>query len=532
MITLHETSNLLLLLLYNLSVVAKQTKKPLKQRISHLNHKQLWSIGSTHILRSLIEKMTRECDKQPKASWSKKVARKWLNIQSGADEFHSDQSIKVMLQRRDGRMSYSGENSCAIVPEEFSEEWLIEAKDQSNGIPDFSPEIPLIDNPLSLRLAVGTWNVGGNSPNEDLNLNNWLTTHAGADIYVLGFQEIVPLNAANVLGAEDSGPAAKWLSIIRQALNNQKSGPQVPDCYNFTPDAEVSEEQTYPLSFLREDETSQEYYARSPSSVPNSSSSEEDLPSPPCYSVGQESHLQSDYTLVASKQMVGLFLCVWVRSDLHRHIRNPKVSCVGRGIMGYLGNKGSISMSMTMYKTTFCFVCTHLASGQKEGDEVKRNMDVMEILKKTKFPHSCRVPRQPVSPDSILDHDKIIWLGDLNYRLASDDETNELLDKKDWQALLEKDQLKLEQRAGRIFEGWEEGQISFPPTYKYLTNSDDYVGQTYISKEKRRTPAWCDRILWKGGLKQISYERVESKFSDHRPVCSLFSVQVNAPNKF
>ena len=42
MITLYETSNLLLLLLYNLSVVAKQTKKPLKQRINHLNHKQLW----------------------------------------------------------------------------------------------------------------------------------------------------------------------------------------------------------------------------------------------------------------------------------------------------------------------------------------------------------------------------------------------------------------------------------------------------------------------------------------------------------
>lgn len=62
-------------------------------------------------------------------------------------------------------------------------------------------------------------------------------------------------------------------------------------------------------------------------------------------------------------------------------------------------------MSMTMHKTTFCFICTHLASGQKEGDEVKRNMDVMEILKKTKFPRSRRVPEQPMSPDSILDHE-------------------------------------------------------------------------------------------------------------------------------
>ena len=37
--------------------------------------------------------------------------------------------------------------------------------------------------------------------------------------------------------------------------------------------------------------------------------------------------------------MVGIFLCVWVRADLQRHISNLRVSCVGRGIMGYLGNK-------------------------------------------------------------------------------------------------------------------------------------------------------------------------------------------------
>lgn len=62
-------------------------------------------------------------------------------------------------------------------------------------------------------------------------------------------------------------------------------------------------------------------------------------------------------------------------------------------------------MSMTLHNTTFCFVCTHLASGQKEGDEVKRNMDVMEILKKTKFPRSRGVHGQPMPLDSILDHE-------------------------------------------------------------------------------------------------------------------------------
>lgn len=48
---------------------------------------------------------------------------------------------------------------------------------------------------------------------------------------------------------------------------------------------------------------------------------------------------QSKYCLVASKQMVGIFLTVWIKRDLRDAVRNLKVSCVGRGLMGYLGNK-------------------------------------------------------------------------------------------------------------------------------------------------------------------------------------------------
>lgn len=51
-------------------------------------------------------------------------------------------------------------------------------------------------------------------------------------------------------------------------------------------------------------------------------------------------------------------------------------------------------------------------------------------------------------------------------------------------------QLKIEQRAGRVFKGWKEGRILFAPTYKYVANSDDYVVQTSMPKEKPRIPAW------------------------------------------
>lgn len=37
----------------------------------------------------------------------------------------------------------------------------------------------------------------------------------------------------------------------------------------------------------------------------------------------------------------------------------------------------------------------------------------------------------------------------------------------------------------------------------------------------------CDRILWYGkGVRQLSYFRSESKFSDHRPVSALFSIPI------
>ncbi|GJN09011.1 hypothetical protein PR202_ga26977 [Eleusine coracana subsp. coracana] len=224
--------------------------------------------------------------------------------------------------------------------------------------------------------------------------------------------------------------------------------------------------------------------------------------SPMSYGYGNTSSLEDGhrraghtrYCLVASKQMVGLFLMIWARKDIQDDIRNLKVSCVGRGLMGYLGNKGSISISMSLHQTSFCFVCSHLTSGQKEGDELRRNSDVLEILKKTRFP--IVYGQYERSPETILEHDRIIWLGDLNYRIAlSYRLVKALVEMRNWKALLEKDQLRIEQRGGRVFVGWNEGNIYFPPTYKYSNNSDKYAGDDMNQKEKKRTPAWFGHDL-------------------------------------
>ncbi|XXG85820.1 hypothetical protein AAC387_Pa11g0836 [Persea americana] len=55
-----------------------------------------------------------------------------------------------------------------------------------------------------------------------LNLEDLLHVDDSLDLYVSGFQEIVPLNAGNVPVIEDNEPAAKWLSLVNRALNKQR----------------------------------------------------------------------------------------------------------------------------------------------------------------------------------------------------------------------------------------------------------------------------------------------------------------------
>ncbi|WOL04674.1 type I inositol polyphosphate 5-phosphatase 8-like [Canna indica] len=507
----------------------------MRLRCDHLLRLQIslsLSLSSLGPHREEEEARRRKQDRRIKSSsWPKTVVRKWLNLKN--PDFQSDCNSKFgEIQRR---KSCSDKDSSVLMRRDLSGGWLVESSDNLEPLrPSCSQSKSPAGTSLAIenlrRVFVGTWNVGGRPPHGGFNLRDWLMSSpssSAADIYVLGFQEIVPLNAGNVLGPEDKGPAYRWLSLIRQALNPQKAA-VFPCGANGT-----AEKPRFSFSDLLSMEPDRE--ERDGHEPPSSSCSDEPSPDrlPAAASSTAPRHRGEDYCLVASKQMVGIFLCVWVRAGLVQGISSLKVSCVGRGIMGYMGNKGSISISMTLHGTSFCFVCTHLASGEKDGDEVRRNSDVMEIMKRTKFLQSHRINAAAAyyapSPETISKHDKIIWLGDLNYRLAcTHSETQELLQKNNWQALLEKDQLRIEQRAGRVFAGWEEGRIWFPPTYKYMANSDTYAVNPAKSREKRRIPSWCDRILWRGkGMKQMWYVRGESRFSDHRPVYSLFSVQLD-----
>ncbi|KAM0857667.1 hypothetical protein ACQ4PT_048325 [Festuca glaucescens] len=487
--------------------------------------------------------------------WRRVVLRKWLNVGAGSGD--SDFSADEDDDEPDHQEKCCCEHN--LYDEDRRLRGLsagmigIQMKDVPYAVRICKPATPLAQyiDATELRIFVGTWNVGGRVPATDLDIQEWLAMEEPADIYVLGFQEIVPLNAGNIFGAEDDHPVAVWESIIRETLNKKcpykpkhkyHSDPPSPSKFNpsdylvmeddlLSEADNESEGELHPL--IEQDNNP----ATNDSGVhllqdgasftllthDNSNGFPED---------DSDHDVNTDHRVVKrkrpyfvriiSKQMVGIYLSIWVRRGLRKHIRNLRVSTVGVGAMGYIGNKGSISVSMSIYQTLFCFVCCHLTSGEKDGNLIKRNADVEEILRRTVFNPDHKV----CMPKGIHDHERIIWFGDLNYRLnLSFESTHELISRQDWVGLFNNDQLRSELMKGRTFDGWIEGVIRFPPTYKYEFNSEEYASDE--PKSARRTPAWCDRILSHGkGIRLVSYKTSELNLSDHRPVSAIYMAEV------
>lgn len=576
--------------------------------------------------------------------WRRVVLRKWLNVGAGSgdSDFSADEG-------EDDSDSEHQEN-CGWERKLYAEEMRLrglgagtlgnQMKDVPHRLRRHKSETLRAQyiNVRELRIFVGTWNVGGRVPPSDLDIHEWLAMEEPADIYVLGFQEIIPLNAGNIFGAEDNHPVSVWEHIIRETLNKNcpykpkykcHSDPPSPSKFNpsdylemeddllnesdnendgelqplIEQDSKVTNDcgvrdkiyknstsvsyervhkdkdfsnmssiktfgQSHNLSYKKlrsnleepgnqkkmpqtfghperlgmiwpeqpadmlahlQDSVSFTSVKNVTASMPSKSTNDN---SNGCMEDNLANGVSINNTVVRrkmpyfyriiSKQMVGIFLSVWVRRGLRKHIQNLRVSTVGVGAMGYIGNKGSISVSMSVYQTPYCFVCCHLTSGEKDGHLTKRNADVEDIIRRTVFNPVHRVGM----PEGIHDHERIIWFGDLNYRVnLSYERTHELISKHNWDRLLDKDQLKQELMKGHTFDGWIEGEINFPPTYKYEFNSQKYASDE--PKSARRTPAWCDRILSFGkGIRLDSYKRAELDLSDHRPVSAVYMAEV------
>lgn len=229
-------------------------------------------------------------------------------------------------------------------------------------------------------------------------------------------------------------------------------------------------------------------------------------------------HPKAQYVMLKKIQLVGMFMVVFVKEGVKEAITELECGSAGTGLLGMMGNKGAVVVRFKLRQTSVCIVNCHLAAHTEELE--RRNQDYNDINSKLSFSlHNRNI--------NISEHDVVLWLGDLNYRLSEIDSNHvkKHIRHRAWPDLINFDQLTRQRMLKKAFSDYSEGAIAFQPTFKYQVGTDEF--------NELRTPAWCDRVLWKGeNVEQLHYHSHPSLLtSDHKPVSALFNVGTKEFNR-
>lgn len=242
------------------------------------------------------------------------------------------------------------------------------------------------------------------------------------------------------------------------------------------------------------------------------------------------------YVLVTSQRMQGMLLLVFSKYFHLPFLRGIQTQTTRTGLGGIWGNKGGVSARMNVFGHSICFLNCHLPAHMENSDQ--RMEDFESILQQQQF--------EVQAATGVLDHDVVFWFGDLNFRIEDLDMqvVKAAIDSNKLSTLWEKDQLNIAKDSETVLEGFHEGPLKFPPTYKFDVGTD-----TYDTSGKKRKPAWTDRILWRlrpmapvstSASKRSSFSGLSSRtsvsqhfyrshteytISDHKPVSSMFTLQ-------
>ncbi|KAM0935796.1 putative inositol-polyphosphate 5-phosphatase transcription factor WD40-like family [Dioscorea sansibarensis] len=268
----------------------------------------------------------------------------------------------------------------------------------------------------------------------------------------------------------------------------------------------------------------------------------------------------NSFVRVGSRQLAGLLLTVWARKTLRPYMGDVDAAAVPCGFGRAIGNKGAVGLRMRIYDRIVCFVNCHFAAHLEAVN--RRNADFDHVYRNMIFTRSSNSQASAAISSSSSHHrganangtqfddgrpelseaDMVVFLGDFNYRLHSItyDEARDFVSQRMFDWLRDRDQLRAEMKSGKVFQGMREGLIRFPPTYKFERHQAGLGG--YDSGEKKRIPAWCDRILYRDNrltpvcecslecpiVSSISeYDAcLEVTGSDHKPVRCIFNVEM------
>lgn len=220
--------------------------------------------------------------------------------------------------------------------------------------------------------------------------------------------------------------------------------------------------------------------------------------------------LGDEFLLVCSDSLVGLALLVYCRQAIFSLVSQVNTDQMRLGLGGKTGNKGAVVARFNIQSTSVCVVAGHLASGLNNSDLRKSQIrDVQADIFVKQRPDRRQM--------QIFEHDYKFFLGDLNFRIdLPSTEIHALINRQQFELLLKSDQLTQALSEGSL-PGYQEGNIDFPPTYKFHKQNNTY--------NSSRLPAWCDRILFSGNPEILNYYSVETRGSDHKPVVANFFIK-------
>lgn len=274
--------------------------------------------------------------------------------------------------------------------------------------------------------------------------------------------------------------------------------------------------------------------------------------------------LGPSHVMLTSTSLGTLHLALFVRRDLIWFCSVPEESYFSTRTGTAFRTKGAVALAVMLFGTSFLFVTAHLTAHQ---DKVKERVnDIKRIIRNLDLPKD--LPTKNKSKGTFLvifyskhlfigslisdvtqNFDCVFWCGDLNFRLALPrEEIIQWISKTTFPQEnpinLEHDQLRMTLNEGLIMKGFQEAAIVFPPTYKY-----DPGSQNFDSSGKQRSPAYTDRILFKGKGQSHNYTRSLSSetansqkdgviecliydsvpsicTSDHKPVWGVFKTTI------
>ena len=352
-----------------------------------------------------------------------------------------------------------------------------------------------------INIVVCTWNAGASTPSDlgrgqhnDQNfLENVLNSAESPDIIVFGFQELVDLENKKLTASTSPVNLSSDIESILKGKSKNKTQPAIQE--HMSRQYRVWQEKL--VSALRLATADQD----------------------------------DQYVLLHSATLVGLFTCIFIRYREKQNVRKLSATEVKTGLGGLHGNKGALVVRFMLDDSSLCFVNCHLAAGQRHA--IHRNNDIANILESAALPpelnDAVRLDYFVGGGDGsmVLDHEICVLSGDMNYRIdLPRDIVMNAIRRNDIEKLLEHDQLLVQRRKnpGLRLRPFSEAPITFAPTYKYNVGSDEYD-----TSEKKRTPAYCDRIYYRGAMDKITpinYQRHEVYASDHRPVSGAFVASV------